>query len=109
ARGGGLTANAAPEPLPIDARVVSMIAPPPKDATPPPAADADAGAFGPAPTGSVPLVAYRAVDADAEKVATQIVFLSGVFERAVFRVAAKGGEKAARAIANLARDKGVAS
>src|SRR6185369_4853535 len=29
-RGGGLTTNAAPDPLPMDARVVSMIAPPPK-------------------------------------------------------------------------------
>ncbi len=40
--------------------------------------------------------------------ATQIVFLSGVFERAVFKVTAKGGEKAAKAIAAAARDKGLA-
>ena len=31
------------------------------------------------------------------------------FERAVFRVSAKGGEKAARSIALAARDKGVAA
>ncbi|MBX3263107.1 MAG: hypothetical protein KF782_25760 [Labilithrix sp.] len=114
ARGGGITATAAPEASPIDARVVAAIAPPPKDAPPPakdaPPADGDAGAaFGPPPAGTVAYVAYRAVEGDAEKVASQIAFLGGVFERAVFQVTAKGGDKAARAIAAAAQDKGVAA
>jgi hypothetical protein len=110
ARGGGLTAAAAPDPLPVDARVVSMIAPPPKDAPRAPAEAGDAGAtFGAVPAGSVPLFAYRATDGDAEKVAGQIAFLAGAFERAVFKVSAKGGEKAARALATAAKDHGVAA
>jgi hypothetical protein len=110
ARGGGLTANAAPEALPIDARIVSMVAPPPKDAPAPPVeGDGGAATFAPLPAGTVPLLAYRAVDGDADKVASQIYFLSGAFERAVFKVTAKGGAKAAIAIATAARDKGVAT
>lgn len=106
ARGAGLATSAAPDPLPVDTRVLTAIAPPPKDA--PAAGEADAGAaFGPIPTGSVPLVMYRATDGDADKVATQIHFLSGVFERASFKVQAKGGEKAAKAIAAAAVAKGV--
>jgi hypothetical protein len=110
ARSGGLTTTAAPDPLPIDARVVTAIAPatpaPPKDS----AADggaADAGAAAALPAGSTPLLVYRAVgaDADAAAVVNQIGFLSGVFERAAFRVTAKGGEKAAKALAAQARDK----
>ena len=46
---------------------------------------------------------------DADTVAAQIWLLSGVFERAVFKVTAKGGAKAATAIAAAARDKGVAA
>ena len=109
ARAGGLTTSAAPDPLPIDARVVTAIAPPP----PPPAPTAtdggaaDAGALAALPIGSTPLLVYRAsgADVDAAAVATQIGFLAGVFERAAFRVSAKGGEKAARAIAAQARDR----
>ena len=68
---------------------------------------ADAGAFVGLPAGSTPLLVYRAIgaEADAAAVATQIGFLAGVFERAAFRVSAKGGEKAARAIAAQARDR----
>lgn len=66
----------------------------------------DAGAFGALPGQAMPLVVYRAVDAsaDAAAVVAQIAFLAGVFEHAVFRVSAKGGEKASRAIAAAARD-----
>ena len=100
ARAGGLTTSAAPDPLPIDPRAVT----PPKQT--PTAGDADAGAFGPVPTGATPLVLYRADTAsDANAVAAQIGFLSGVFERAVFRISAKGGDKAAKNIASMARDK----
>lgn len=109
ARAGGLTSAAAPEPLPIDARVVTAmaIAPKPKDAPKP---EGDAGAattFAPLPAGGVVLVSYRAVaaEADAAQVAAQIGFLSGVFERAAFRVSAKGGDKAAKAIAQAAKEK----
>jgi hypothetical protein len=107
-RSAGLTANAAPEPLPIDARVVSMIAPPPVAPAPSPAAEGDGGlTFGSIPSGAVPLLSYRAVDGDAEKAAGQIALLAGVFERAYFKISAKGGEKAARTIATAAHDKGV--
>jgi len=110
ARGGGLTAAAAPEPLPIDTRVVSMIAPPPKDAPALPATEGDAGVtFGPLPAGAVAQVAYRAAEGDSEKLAAEIAFLSAVFERGVFRITAKGGEKQARAIAAAAQGKGVSS
>jgi hypothetical protein len=111
ARAGGLTTSAAPSPLPIDERVALAIAPAP---APKHAADgdtgagpADAGAFPALPTGTTPLLVYRAVDAatDAAAVAAQIGFLAGVFEHAAFRVTAKGGDKAARAIAAQARDK----
>ncbi len=113
ARGGGFTAGAAPEPLPIDARIVSAIAPPPKDAAVPRNGDGDgdggaAVTFGPIPTGALPNVAYRAVDGDAEKVASEIAFLAAVFERGVFRISAKGGDKAAKAIASAAHQRGVA-
>jgi len=109
ARAGGLTTSAAPAPLPIDDRIVTAIAP-----TPPavPAreaagdAGADAGAFAALPPGTTPLVAYRAdATSDSATVVAQIGFLAGVFERAAFRVSAKGGDKAARAIAAAARDK----
>lgn len=113
ARGAGITAAAAPEALPIDARVVAAIAPAPKDVPPakdPPGADGDAGAaFGPLPVGTVGHVAYRAVEGDADKVASQIAFLGAVFERAVFQITAKGGDKAAREIAAAAHAKGVAA
>lgn len=100
ARAGGLTTSAAPDPLPIDPRAAT----PPKQT--PTAGDADAGAFGPVPTGATPLVLYRADTAsDANAVAAQIGFLSGIFERAVFRISAKGGDKAAKNIASIARDK----
>lgn len=110
ARAGGLTTSATPDPLPIDARVVTAIAPPPP-APAAPEADggvADAGALAPLPPGSTPLLVYRrAVDAqaDAASVAGQIGFLAGVFERAAFRVSAKGGDKAAKAIAAQARER----
>lgn len=108
-RGAGIASAAAPDPLPIDTRILTSIAPAPKDAPTPATPEGDAGAdkFGPLPTGTVPMVAYRATDGDAEKVATQIYFLSGVFERAYFKIQAKGGDKAAKAIAAAARDKGV--
>lgn len=105
-RGGGLTASAAPEGLPIDPRVVVAIAPaPPKVETP--AADADAGAtFAPAPAKATAILAYRAdSSADVDSVAAEIGYLANVFERAAFRVSAKGGDKAAKAIAAAARDK----
>ncbi len=103
ARGGGLSSIAAPEPLPIDVRIVSAIAPKTGDA-PKVESEGDAGAaFAPVPTGSVVLVVYRAPsDATSASVAQQIAFLSGVFERASFRITAKGGEKAARALATEA-------
>jgi hypothetical protein len=108
-RGAGIVTSAAPDPLPIDARVVSMIGTPPKDTTLP-APEGDAGAaFGPIPTGAIPLVAYRAASGDADAVATQIHFLAGIFERHAFRISAKGGAKAALAIATAAREKGVAA
>lgn len=103
ARAGGLTTSAAPDPLPIDLWAKTV---PPKQT--PPAGDADAGAaFGAVPVGATPLVLYRAVDTatDANAVAAQIGFLAGVFERAVFRISAKGGDKAAKNIAGIARDK----
>jgi hypothetical protein len=109
ARAAGLASSAAPEPLPLDARVATAVAPAPapserQHGEP---ADADAGtAFAPVPAGATTLVVYRApADATPEAVAAQIGFLAGVFERAAFRVTAKGGDKAARAIAAAARDK----
>ena len=109
ARAGGLTTSATPSPLPIDERIAAVIGPtpPPKRAAEGDAGAVDAGAFAPLPTGTTPLVLYRAVDAqsDAASVAAQIGFLAGVFEHAAFRVTAKGGEKAARAIAAQARDR----
>jgi hypothetical protein len=113
ARAGGLTSIAAPDPLPIDARVVKAVvtAAPTPAPTPAPAPEgdagkADAGAFAALPAASTPLVLYRAAaDASPEAVAAQIAFLAGVFEHAGFRVQAKGGDKTARAIANEASDK----
>ncbi len=108
ARAGGLTTSAAPSPLPIDERVATAIGPTPV-LTPPREGSgaADAGAFAAVPAGSVPLVMYRATDtgADAASVVAQIGFLSGVFERAAFRITAKGGDKAAKAIAASAKEK----
>jgi hypothetical protein len=108
ARGGGLVTSAAPEPLPVDARIVAAIAPAPKPPAIPPPLDGDAGvSFGPIPAGAVPLVVHRAAEGDATAVAAQIHFLSGVFERDVFRIAAKGGAKAALEIATAAYERGV--
>jgi hypothetical protein len=108
ARGGGLTSIATPDPLPIDARVAkAVVKAPPAPASPAPAKDAqgDAGAFSPPPSGATTLLVYRApADATAESVAKQIAFLAGVFDHAAFRVAAKGGDKAARAIAAAASE-----
>lgn len=106
ARGAGL-ASAAPEPLPIDGRIAAAIAPPPKERGPAGAADAGAS-FGSIPSGATALVAYRAASDDAAEIAAQIAFLSGVFERALFEIRAKGGERSARAIASAALAKGVA-
>lgn len=103
-RAAGLTANAAPEPLPIDARIVNAVAPPAKPIA---TEDSDGGAYKAFPAGSVTLVTYRAVDGDADKVSSQVLFLSGVFDRATFRISAKGGAKAATALANAAHAKGV--
>jgi len=107
ARAGGLTTSAAP--LPIDDHIVNAIAPVPPPAPAPdvPAADAGAATTFPAlPAGTTALLTYRAdATSDAAAVAAQIGFLSGVFERAAFRVSAKGGEKAARVIATAARDR----
>jgi hypothetical protein len=111
ARAGGLTTSATPSPLPIDERIATAIAatpaPAPKGSPEGDAGVADAGAFAPLPAGTTPLLVYRAVEAqsDAASVAAQIGFLAGVFEHAAFRVTAKGGEKAARAIATQARDR----
>jgi len=108
ARAGGLTTSAAPTPLPIDERIALSIAPAPAPRHAPEGdGAADAGAFAPLQAGTTPLLVYRAVDAqtDAAAVAAQIGFLAGVFEHAAFRVTAKGGDKAARAIAAQARDK----
>jgi hypothetical protein len=108
ARGGGLTSGAAPDPLPIDPRVVAAIAPPPKLAPGPGTPEGDGGlTFGPIASGASSLVAFRAADGDADKVATQIAVLAGVFDRASFKITAKGGEKAARAIATAAAAHGV--
>jgi hypothetical protein len=110
ARAGGLTTSAAPNPLPVDDRIVTAIAPAPAPA--PPAREAvadggaDAGALAALPAGTTPLLTYRAdTTSDAATVVAQIGFLSGVFERAAFRVSAKGGDKAARALAAAARDR----
>ncbi len=108
ARGGGLVTSAAPEPLPIDARIVKAIAPAPKPAATVAPLDADGGVpFGPIPAGAVPLVVHRVVEGDAAAVAAQIHFLSGVFEREAFRIGAKGGAKTAEAIAIAAYELGV--
>ncbi len=107
-RAAGIVSSAAPEPLPIDARAATAIAPAPPEKQHGDSGEADAGAaaFAPIPTGATTLVVYRAPgDANADAVAAQIAFLAGVFERASFRVTAKGGDKAAKAIAVLARDK----
>jgi hypothetical protein len=106
-RAAGIVSSAAPEPLPIDARVATAIAPAPAEKQHGDSGDADAGAtFAPIPAGATTLVVYRAAaDANADSIAAQIAFLAGVFERASFRVTAKGGDKAAKAIAVLARDK----
>ncbi|MDB4945502.1 MAG: hypothetical protein JWP97_5036 [Labilithrix sp.] len=109
ARAGGLTSSAAPSPLPVDERIVTVIAPAPSARGPSPdAADggADAGAFAALPAGTTPLLTYRAEpSSDAAAVVAQIGLLSGVFERAAFRITAKGGEKAARLLAATARDR----
>ncbi len=113
AKAGGLTTVSAPDPSPIDARVVSAIAPPavvPKPSVEGDGGGADAGTVGtftPLPAGSTVLLVYRVVDAAADNasVVSQIGFLSGVFEKAAFRVTAKGGEKSARSIATAARDR----
>ena len=107
ARAGGFTTSAAPEALPIDPRVVMQIAPAAPAPAPPPADDPDGGAYGPGPAGATPLLAYRSAEGDTATVASQMLFLSGVFERAIFRVSAKGGDKAAKAIAAAAREKGI--
>lgn len=100
ARGSGLTATATPDPLPIDPRVARSIAPPPT--APPKPAEAAA-----LPANATPLLLYRetAAGADGASVAAQLGFLAGVFDRAVFRVTAKGGDKAARAIVDVAVEK----
>lgn len=110
ARGAGMTTAAAPEPLPIDARIVSMIAPPPQPSAVP-RLEADAGAhFATQPVaGAISNIVYRAVEGDADEVAAQVAFLAGVFERGIFKITAKGGDKAAKAIASNIRDRGVAS
>lgn len=108
ARAAGLTTSAAPDPLPVDMRIGNAVSPPPPAPARDAAGDADAGAtFAPAPANATLLVVYRATDAgaDASSVAAQIGFLAGVFDRAIFRVSAKGGDKAARAIASAACDK----
>jgi hypothetical protein len=102
ARAAGMAANAAPEPLPIDARVIGAIGP--REAAPSPAPS-----FGAISPNAVPLLAYRATTGDTDAVAQQMQFLAGVFERASFRVSAKGGAKAATAIAAAAAEKGVAA
>ena len=109
ARSAGFTTSPAPAPLPFDDRIITAIAPvPPAPPTHETITDAgaDAGAFAALPSGTTPLLAYRAgTDADAAAVAAQIGFLAGVFEHAAFRISAKGGDKAARTIAALARDR----
>lgn len=113
ARAAGITAVAAPSPLPIDARIVATIAPPkmaPQTSEARAEGEGDAGVrFGPLPAGAVAQLAYRAVDGDAAQVANEIVFLAGVFERGVFKISVKGGDKAARAIAQDAHQRGVAA
>jgi hypothetical protein len=101
ARGSGLTSVAAPDPLPLDPRVAKAIAPPPVTPAKP------GGEPGALPANATPLALYRETGAaaDAASVASQLGFLGGVFERAVFRVTAKGGDKAARAIADAAIEK----
>ncbi|MCL2726471.1 MAG: hypothetical protein FWD69_18785 [Polyangiaceae bacterium] len=109
ARASGLTQGAEPEPLPIDARITTALA---MDAAPP-AGDAlnasvtDAGASAPFAVRTTPLIVYRARgnQIDAAGVAGEIAFLASVFEHATFRVAAKGGEKSARAITAIAQDR----
>ena len=108
ARAGGLTTSATPSPLPSTSASPPHRAGAAAEAAPEgDGGAADAGAFAPLPAGTTPLLVYRAVDpqADAASVAAQIGFLAGVFEHAAFRVTAKGGEKAARAIAAQARDR----
>jgi hypothetical protein len=102
ARAGGLTTNAAPDPLPIDARVMRALGVIPTAAPAPAAGDADAGVtLGASPRNATPLVVYRADEgsADGAEVARTVSFLAAAFPRAALRVSAKGGAKAARAIA----------
>ncbi len=108
-RSGGATSVAAPSPLPIDDRVANALDPvAPASSTPQvdSPSTALASVSGPLPGTAAPLIVYRAADpsADAASVAAQVGFLAGIFEHAAFRVTAKGGEKAARAIATVARD-----
>ncbi|MCL2779506.1 MAG: hypothetical protein FWD73_16060 [Polyangiaceae bacterium] len=112
ARGAGLTPGAEPEPLPIDARVATALGSEPSAASPaPPTPTApESGDFARIPAKATPLIVYRAgaapvATADAASVADEIGFLASVFERAVFRVKAKGGEKQARVIAAMVRDR----
>jgi hypothetical protein len=69
-------------------------------------ASPETAALAPLPSGLTPLLVYRATEpgADAASVTAQIGFLASVFERAAFRVSAKGGEKVAKTIALNARD-----
>lgn len=106
ARAARLTTMGAPEPLPIDARIVDAVAPAPVDSTNAHAADADAdaGAWATVPAKATVLVIDRVIDPQAtvESVGNELSFLATVFDRATFRVTAKGGEKAALAAVGLA-------
>ncbi len=101
ARGGGLTATAAPEPLPIEPRIVKALGASLAGESPAPAG-ASGAAFGSIAKDATLLVVHRVVEGDVAQAASAIELLSEIFPRASFRVRAKGGQKAARAIAEQA-------
>jgi hypothetical protein len=96
ARGAALTTISAPDPLPVDERILAAIGGlrPPLETPPAPSA------IGAVPAGSTPILVVRSSTSDG--ILTELQLLSGVFGRAVFRVSAKGGEKAALAVATTA-------
>lgn len=101
ARGAGFTGSGAPDALPIDGRVLEG------DPSPAPKLDddPDGGVGTSVSPRATSLIVYRVVDptANPADVAREIGFLGAIFERAVLRIAAKGGEKAARGIAATAQ------
>lgn len=101
ARGAGFTTSGAPEAMPIDGRVLEGDPAP----APRPGDEADAGVGSSVSPRATSLLVYRVADpaANPADVAREIGLLGEMFERASFRIAARGGEKAARGIAAAAQ------